>query len=54
MVLTETYPEHALSLIKPALKTNTELLQFRKKLEKEDIRRKKEGRDTKVAHLQKV
>ena len=36
------------------MKTCTELLAYRKGIEKEDIRKKKTTRDEKVAHLQKI
>ena len=49
-----TYPGHPLGEIKPDLKTCTELTNYRKQVEKLDIRKKKESRDAKVAHLQKV
>lgn len=39
---------------KPFNKTMTELLMNRKTAEKKDIARKKNERDAKVAHLQKV
>jgi len=54
VVLTETYPKHALSETIPSMKTCTELLAYRKGIEKEDIRCKKTKRDEKVAHLQKI
>ena len=46
VVLTDTYPAHSLSKNKPDVKTCTELTAFRKKIEKEDIRGKKEKRDS--------
>lgn len=49
-----TYPAHPLGEVKPDLKTCTELTQYRKLMEKLDIKKKKDGRDAKVAHLQKV
>jgi len=46
-----TYPDHPLGEIKPELKTCTELTQYRKLMEKLDIKKKKDVRDAKVAHL---
>ena len=54
VVLTETYPKHLLAETTPSMKTCTELLAYRKGIEKEDIRKKKTTRDEKVAHLQKI
>ena len=52
--ITDTYPEHPMSTKKPELKTQVELAQYRKNVEKKDIGRKKSEMDAKVAHLQKV
>jgi hypothetical protein len=43
-----------MSEFKPFNKTMTELTMNRKGVEKKDIARKKNERDSKVAHLQKV
>jgi hypothetical protein len=43
-----------MSEFKPFNKTMTELTNHRKGVEKRDIARKKNERDAKVAHLQKV
>lgn len=43
-----------MSEIKPFNKTMTELTMNRRGVEKKDIARKKNERDSKVAHLQKV
>lgn len=52
--VTNTYPKHPLSDIKPHAATMTDLTALRKKPEKEDIKSKKDARDAKVSHLQKV
>ena len=52
--ITETYPEHPISKHKPEIKTQAELTNYRKQIEKQDIGRKKSEMDAKVAHLQKV
>ena len=54
VVLTETFPQHPIHKVKPALKTHTDLFAYRKNVEKEDIRAKKSAKDQQVAHLQKV
>jgi len=46
-----TYPGHPMGEYKPDLKTCTELTAYRKHLEKLDIKKKKDTRDAKVAHI---
>ena len=52
--VTDTYPRHPMSDIKPVCKTQTELMAHRNNLEKHDIGKKKADRDSRVAHLQKI
>ena len=54
VVLTETFPEHPIHKVKPSLKTQTELTAYRKGVEKEDIRGKKNIKDQAIANMQKV
>ena len=50
----KTYPKHPISGIEPHAKTMAELKVQRKEIEKNDIKQKKDARDSRVAHLQKV
>lgn len=43
--VTATYPKHPISDVKPSLATRTELLELRKKQERDDVRRKKGAMD---------
>jgi len=52
--VTDTYPKHPLSDIKPAHKTQVALKHHRHAVEKADLKQKKDAQDSKVAHLQKV
>ena len=52
--VTGTYPTHPDTFIKPELKTNTELIAFRHKMEAKDIKSKKDAIDSKTKHLQNV
>ena len=52
--IVESYPEHPIHKVKPVLKTQTELNDYRKQVEKQDIGKKKSDMDAKVAHMQKV
>lgn len=52
--VTDTYPKHPMSDYIPLNKTQTELLQYRHNLEKQDIKKKKDQRDSQVAHLQRI
>jgi len=50
----KTYPRHPMSDVVPLAHTMTELKAQRKDVEKIDIKKKKDDRDSRVAHLQKV
>lgn len=52
--VTATYPKHPMCDVVPDHANQTELIEHRKHVEREDIKAKKGARDAKVAHLQKV
>jgi hypothetical protein len=52
--VTDTYPKHPISEKMPKLTTKTELTDFRKGIEREDIRQKKHAMDTRVQSIQKA
>ena len=54
LAVTGTYPKHPMSEVEAKAKTNTELIEQRKVREREDIRQKKTGQDSKMEKLQNV
>ena len=52
--MTDTYPKHPMSKNKPEIKTQTELIDYRRAQERDDIRAKKNAKDAEVAKIQKA